>query len=648
MANQQELTLQEVASARMFEVPDYQRPYAWETKQLQDLWDDLDLMSSGRHYAGTLVLRQHGDEPVLTSSGTSLTVSDVVDGQQRLTTCFLLLDRLRRRFEMLHDDDARETAYNLRTTYGLVTVGGVKRPKLQLGSDMRQFWQDAILGDAPIGLANLIGGQKRLLAARDFFDTRLDDLVEGLKAAEALHRLQSLNVRVTSGLRFLMYEVGDKADVGVIFETLNERGRPLTELEKIKNYLLYLARPLPAQRGDALSDLINQTWSRIFTHLSTVPGNAEDTVLRAHWLATVNPRSREWKRTASVKNHFQRAKYIPRGERLTGAGPGQPTTEEGWDTLFTDVDRYVRELELCAFFTAELYAPSPAFVDFTGGRHQAAQAQAALRRTGVFALFFPILFATRLRHPSDGPLYAEMVRLCETFAARVFVISQRRSNAGEPWLNYIAHRLYKGSDPETEMASLRAATWEYANDDRVDAALSTADNWYDRRGHKYFLYEYELDLLKGTAKSTIRPFEDFVSTSYGQTTEHILPQNPSKGSSWWDSFSKAEHEELRHTLGNLMLTHSNISYSNHEYAVKRGHPDQTRPCYYNGAMRQEQQVASSWDDWTPTSIQERQALLTSWAKSRWPVPRPATGAVAEIEDEVSDPVNDDIENENEL
>ncbi|MBA2694963.1 MAG: DUF262 domain-containing protein, partial [Actinobacteria bacterium] len=88
MANQQEMTLQSIAGERLFEVPDYQRPYAWETKQLQDLWDDLDLMSLGRHYAGTLVLRQHEGEPLLTSSGTSLTVSDVVDGQQRLTTCF--------------------------------------------------------------------------------------------------------------------------------------------------------------------------------------------------------------------------------------------------------------------------------------------------------------------------------------------------------------------------------------------------------------------------------------------------------------------------------------------------------------------------------------------------------------------------------
>ena len=45
--------------------------------------------------------------------------------------------------------------------------------------------------------------------------------------------------------RIFVYEVATSTEVGVIFETLNERGRPLSELEKTKNYLLYLATPDP-------------------------------------------------------------------------------------------------------------------------------------------------------------------------------------------------------------------------------------------------------------------------------------------------------------------------------------------------------------------------------------------------------------------
>lgn len=647
MANQQELTLQSIASERLFEVPDYQRPYAWETKQLADLWDDLDLMSSNRHYAGTLVLRQYGD-PLLTNTGTSLTRCDVVDGQQRLTTCFLLLDLLRRRFEALDHEDAKETAYLLRTTYGVINVAGSKRPKLDLADELRDFWRDSILGNQSIGLPALVAGQRRLLEAREFFDAKLNELVSGLDDEEALHRLQVLNARITSGLRFLVYDVGDLSDVGVIFETLNERGKRLNDLEKIKNYLLYLARTLPDQRGSSLSELINSTWSKVFRHLAGVPGDQEDTVLRAHWLATVDPIARYWKRTDSVKAQFPRSKYIPSIHRLTGLGVDQPTTEAGWDALVDDVETYVRGLEKCAHALAELYSAQPKFVDFASGHERAAHAQAALRRTRVVALFLPIVFAARLKHPTDGELYADLLRLCETYAARVFVIAQRRSNAGQSWLNHIAHGLHKGDDPAKVMGSLRAAIWEYANDERVQTALTANENWYERRGHKYFFYEYELSLLKKTAQTTVLPYETFVGTSKGETTEHILPQHPGAGSPWWEYFTHEEHEQLRHTLGNLMLTHSNVHYSNKPYAHKRGQIGTQGSTYLNAAMAQEKEVAHRYEEWTPEAIRDRQRHLADWAMTRWAVTRPATGTVATIEDQLpdtddADEVDDEVE-----
>src|ERR1700676_819596 len=55
--NTQEVHLPAVVNERLLEVPDYQRPYAWRKKQLEDLWEDLDLLGPrGGHYAGTLML----------------------------------------------------------------------------------------------------------------------------------------------------------------------------------------------------------------------------------------------------------------------------------------------------------------------------------------------------------------------------------------------------------------------------------------------------------------------------------------------------------------------------------------------------------------------------------------------------------------
>lgn len=36
------MNLTELFNTRIFRIPDYQRDYVWEEKQLLELWDDLD------------------------------------------------------------------------------------------------------------------------------------------------------------------------------------------------------------------------------------------------------------------------------------------------------------------------------------------------------------------------------------------------------------------------------------------------------------------------------------------------------------------------------------------------------------------------------------------------------------------------------
>lgn len=149
MPAQQETTLTAVLTDRLLEVPDYQRPYAWERKQLEDLWEDLDLMGPrGQHYYGTLVLREIIDDDgetrtSLDESGLTLRHCEVVDGQQRLTTCAVLLDRVRRRLVNLAQsglDGASAMVENLRRSYGIVTIDRASVPRLRLGTDLNDYW----------------------------------------------------------------------------------------------------------------------------------------------------------------------------------------------------------------------------------------------------------------------------------------------------------------------------------------------------------------------------------------------------------------------------------------------------------------------------------------------------------------------------
>jgi hypothetical protein len=314
----QEVRLPAVVSQRLLQVPDYQRPYAWRQKQLEDLWEDLDLLGpGGRHYAGTLVLRDIilADGTVKTSigdDGETLRHTEIVDGQQRLTTCLLLLDRIRRRLELLDGEgveDAGNVARRIRDTYGVISVDHAVVPRLELSADLNAYWVDVCLGNEVFVGPALTAGQKRLRDAAYFFDAKIDGLGDQDPAIE-FARLKELQRRITAGLGFLVYEVQSGAEVGVIFETLNERGRNLSDLEKTKNYLLYLARSITDSRSGQLADLINVAWADIFRNLAADVSDADDQLLRAHWLATQNPDRREWKRIASIKERFDRSRYI--------------------------------------------------------------------------------------------------------------------------------------------------------------------------------------------------------------------------------------------------------------------------------------------------------------------------------------------------
>lgn len=84
------INLLELFNGKIFRIPDYQRGYAWEEKQLQELWDDVEEIPEEngefkKHYTGTIYLEEiaaHENEKWLSG----VRFYDVVDGQQRLTT----------------------------------------------------------------------------------------------------------------------------------------------------------------------------------------------------------------------------------------------------------------------------------------------------------------------------------------------------------------------------------------------------------------------------------------------------------------------------------------------------------------------------------------------------------------------------------
>jgi len=98
-------SLQSVFKNRAFVIPDYQRGYAWEREQRQDLLndlEDLEQIEAGKiHYTGTLVLHK-GLRGAVKTPGQTFEVVDIVDGQQRLTTLVILLHTIAQTLSLIH------------------------------------------------------------------------------------------------------------------------------------------------------------------------------------------------------------------------------------------------------------------------------------------------------------------------------------------------------------------------------------------------------------------------------------------------------------------------------------------------------------------------------------------------------------------
>ena len=76
-----------------FEIPEYQRPYAWTTEEAGELLDDLlhamgnaeDVGDVPPYFLGSIVIIKNGLQPL----------AQIVDGQQRITTLTILFCALR-------------------------------------------------------------------------------------------------------------------------------------------------------------------------------------------------------------------------------------------------------------------------------------------------------------------------------------------------------------------------------------------------------------------------------------------------------------------------------------------------------------------------------------------------------------------------
>lgn len=260
---------------RVFRIPDYQRGYSWEKQQRDDLLTDIEYLIKAeykyRHYTGTIVAS-------LTGKKNGYEVFDVVDGQQRMTSLILLLSVICR----LLKESAEKGRYEHTEIFSKFIQDGPdgnKVRKLYLGKEQDILFERLVTEDVTrsVRAAESKSEQNLINAVNQYHEWLNGDNVN-------IDKINNILKCVRENLGFLLYAPENDKEIGIMFEVINNRGKALTELEKIKNYLIYYA---DKNIKPDIRTRINASWPRILSNLNKVDytsNESEDRFLRNCWI----------------------------------------------------------------------------------------------------------------------------------------------------------------------------------------------------------------------------------------------------------------------------------------------------------------------------------------------------------------------------
>ncbi len=586
-------TLSSLIEGKIFQIPDYQRGYSWDEKQWKDFAQDIDALIDDKivnHYTGTIVIYQPPDKPTENYGTKKLEVVDVVDGQQRLTTCSLYLSIILKKLIAEGEKDF-EQDIPLYLRNGSIC-------KLRLNNDTADFFLDLISSGLPQIKPSTIH-QKRLLDGYDFLRIYLDAQINQRKE-EKIEYLKNLYDAIIRKLNFSFYPIDVESEIGMTFELMNSRGKELSPLELLKNYLMYWTyrNSETENEKEELTKIINKSWKDVYINIANCNGK-EDQCLRIAWTLMCTHTPKYWAGYEGFKeNHVIPLRdFSKKSKKLT-------------KSFICD---FANSLSAISNHYSEILNPSE-----SSNTKEEISWLTKIKNAGNIASFLPLMVASRLVYKTDKiehAVFIDLLKALEMYSFRVFLWEARRSNAGLSSLYKWGNEIFLNAQPmESVIKWIYGLIINYSSEDLFRESVSTIGNWYNhRRLLKYTLFEYELQLLKEEGKnaSPHLKWEDLLDS----TIEHIFPQTPDKNSLWLKKWNREDIEKYTHDISNLVLTRDNSNYRNFEFDRKKGKVG-SGYCYANSDIREERKIAE-FTDWTVESCISRRKTLNTWIFERW-------------------------------
>ncbi len=440
---------------------------------------------------------------------------------------------------------------------------------------------------------------------------------------------------------------------------MNNRGKKLSDLELLKNRLIYLTtlypdRELDAAEQKSLRDQINETWREVYHQLGRNekrPLNDDD-FLKAHWTMYFRySRKRgndyikflldEQFSPKNVHEKVERAVELDvieeqRDDLELDDSEDEPPTDDQLTIMISrlspvEIRDYINSLKTSAVHWFNSYFPF-----FTTDLSDAVKIRIdRLNRAGM-GYFRPLVMSILKNVKGED----DRVKVLEAIERTVFVcfhLAQARRNYRDSEYYNAARELDRGEISCNKILGKLEKTCAFSFDEQGNFKPQDFLNYLTKRfregsrsgyyswpGLRYFLYEHESSLLDKSRQQKVF-WDDLLKTPKDKiSVEHIFPQTPTNGY-WATHFASVASGVVHHyqgTLGNLLLLSQSINSS----LQNDGFPDKKNVKVdasgnkirngYSDGSHSEIEVATN-ADWTPEAIKKRGLGMLGFMEKRW-------------------------------
>jgi len=562
------IKIKDFFNGRFFEIPKYQRGYAWEVQNIRDLFDDIieSIESKSNHYIGTIVLSKSEDDDEKFY---------VVDGQQRTTTTTLIISAL---IKKLSEKDA---AY-----YERFYLKEGQRYRITPLNRDQQFFIDLLEGK--IGEPQN-KSQRFLKEAIEEINFKVDQIDNKLKFLKSVEKLEVME-----------FVENSEGDAIRIFQTVNDRGKPLSNMEKAKSLLIYFSN---RYLGKKLDNTINDHFSDIFEIYDDIKHLGED--LGINLIKNINFNEDNLMRyhfvTYSNENYDPTANYVLQYLKSQLTKHRNGVTDGNYSEIEIFIDYYITSLK--GFFQ---------------------NCKTVIERAHTDPKYFKLFVILNL----SATLYPLIIKL-----EKLELLDQSLSGKGKEKFNFfdlvelIEVRVYKtrGTDPKADISRLVFDIDNKKADDIENWLVWFNNRWMSKE-------EFQSNLSRGIYGNRalnhifitycehinnkifdITEIQELANKS--PNIEHILSQTPTFEPSALGFDNKEDFIDFEHNIGNLTILEKALNSS-----IQNKNAIDKVDGYGRSLFSMTKKIASAIDTskgFTKTDLENRTKILANYCSERW-------------------------------